>query len=388
MSFIHLSDVISIVSFLFPLCVIVISCIDLLRTRIFELTGSEYSSTPLISVNIPCKDDGERLEATLFSLMLQDYKNIEIIVAIDRSPELYPSLLTNEKYRHMPITFLNIDKIPSDWMGKQYCLFRTHKISRGDYILFIDSGEILERETLHHALGIIQARDLDHISVLPQIMKKSFFQKLLSLTVIIGLILHWNGISSKWISNRKYPGFGAFNMVRSRFFQQTLGYESLKMEVLDDLGVAKLIMKAGGKSQWFLSRRMLIIEWYNSLAGAFDGFNKNLFYFFGLKLYRALLFVTCLFLLLFSPIALVLTHGNLAHYFAIALLGAYFLFSILVSRYFNWGWGYLIFLPLGILIYSMALIWSIISYFLRDGIIWRGTHYSSKKIRQNTFLGC
>ena len=72
-------------------------------------------------------------------------------------------------------------------------------------------------------------------------------------------------------------GNGAFNLVKKATFEKTAGFDWLKMEVADDIGLAQLMKKEGAKMGVAVSPELIQVPWYPTLASLFTGMEKNLF---------------------------------------------------------------------------------------------------------------
>jgi len=104
---------------------------------------------PLISINIPTWNSEKTIELTLDSIKNQTYKNYEIII-VDKD--------SKDKTRQIAKKYTNkiyIDKrkllgARNTGVGK----------SKGDYVLLLDSDQILEKHTLEKAVKLIKNYDM------------------------------------------------------------------------------------------------------------------------------------------------------------------------------------------------------------------------------------
>src|SRR5690348_7064734 len=97
----------------------------------------EFSTLPLVSVNIPTLNSEKTLPNTLKSVAQQTYRRIEVIIAdtysTDRTPEIslgYGAKLIKTK-----------DKL----LGARREAFNQ---SAGEFILLLDSDQVLEKTTI------------------------------------------------------------------------------------------------------------------------------------------------------------------------------------------------------------------------------------------------
>ena len=66
-----------------------------------------------------------------------------------------------------------------------------------------------------------------------------------------------------------------FNLVRKEAFLKTLGFEWLKMEVADDIGLGLMMKESGAISHFYTAFEDVQVEWYPSLSSVVHGLEKN-----------------------------------------------------------------------------------------------------------------
>lgn len=104
---------------------------------------------PLISVNIPTRNSEKTLEACLSAVRSQTYQNIELVVIDSNSTDQ-----TMEIARRY-----NARVISTDWklLGARYLGVQE---SKGEYILLLDSDQILNEDTVDRLLSMIEKYDM------------------------------------------------------------------------------------------------------------------------------------------------------------------------------------------------------------------------------------
>jgi hypothetical protein len=70
-------------------------------------------------------------------------------------------------------------------------------------------------------------------------------------------------------------GVGAFNLVRRSVFEKTEGWDWLRMEVADDIGLAFLMYRHGARGGCALAANHLSLTWYYSAPAMIKGLEKN-----------------------------------------------------------------------------------------------------------------
>ncbi len=111
------------------------------------------SSEPHISIIIPNFNRGELLSSTLDSIISQSYYNWEVLVVDDGSTD--NSIEVGLKYAGLDkrITIIKRDRVPS---GAPVCRNIGLEKSTGDYIIFLDSDDIMAEGCLEQRANIIK----------------------------------------------------------------------------------------------------------------------------------------------------------------------------------------------------------------------------------------
>ncbi len=109
--------------------------------------------TPIVSIIIPYYNSWKYIEETLNSIYKQKYKNYEVIIVDDKSEDLYSiNMLNIIKIKYNDLIIINLNK------NKWPCIARNEwaKISKWKYLLFIDSDDIINNETIELYINEIE----------------------------------------------------------------------------------------------------------------------------------------------------------------------------------------------------------------------------------------
>lgn len=111
---------------------------------------------PLVSITIPTRNSAKTLAETLESITKQTYSNIEIIIVDSSSIDSTPEIANN-----YPAKF-----IPSDWklLGSRDVGFKN---STGDYVLLLDSDQILNPQTIERLVKMSNEFDMICLQEVP-----------------------------------------------------------------------------------------------------------------------------------------------------------------------------------------------------------------------------
>ena len=122
------------------------------------------SSEPHISIIVPNYNRGELLSSTLDSIINQNYYNWEVLVVDDGSTD--NSIEVGLKYAGLDkrITIIKRDREPS---GAPVCRNIGLEKSTGDYIIFLDSDDIMAEHCLKQRADIIKKEPSNDFWVFP-----------------------------------------------------------------------------------------------------------------------------------------------------------------------------------------------------------------------------
>ncbi|GAB3382749.1 glycosyltransferase family 2 protein [Azotobacter armeniacus] len=109
-----------------------------------------------VSIIIPVYNVEPYLEQCLDSAIHQDYDNIEIIAVNDGSTDASLSILEHFRARHKSITIKNIEN-----QGLSAARNIGLEIATGEYILFLDSDDFIERHTISTCIKNFRAHRVD-----------------------------------------------------------------------------------------------------------------------------------------------------------------------------------------------------------------------------------
>jgi hypothetical protein len=179
-----------------------------------------------------------------------------------------------------------------------------------------------------------------------------------------------------------HMGVGAFNLVRRHAYEAVGTYKALRMEVVDDMKLGKVIKKAGFAQRNVFGGDLISIRWARGAMGIVDNLTKNFFAVLSFQAWRAVISAVGLAFLNFGPfLGVFLAHGWARLPYAVALAS---LFSIYIgmSRRSAVPVYYFLLHPVSTALFIYTLLRSMILTLSNDGIMWRGTKYPLDELRK------
>ena len=261
--------------------------------RVPNLLGAEFDvvpeGEPWVTVIVPARDEAAKVEACLRSLLAQDYGKLRMIAVDDRSADATRAIMESiagESDGRM--TVLHIEELPEGWLGK------THAMALGarqaiaahapEYLLFTDADVLFEPETIRRSLAQAVATRADHFVTGPTpILRTAGEAAILGFLQVLGLwaARPWRVADPK--AKRDAIGIGAFNLLRTQAYLELGGFESLKMQIVEDVTLARRVKARGMRQRIAFAPGMVRLHWAAGAMGVVNGMTKNLFAVFGFR---------------------------------------------------------------------------------------------------------
>ena len=341
---------------------------------------------PKLSVIIPACNEEDTLEEALQSLLRLEYPDLEIILINDRSTDKTGEIIEMLGGKDPRVLILHIAQLPEGWLGKVHALHQGVQKASGDWLLFTDADVHFSRDILERAISYAQVKNVDHLALLPNMSSSNFIVNCAISSCMRGLLMGLKPWNLDDPAKENAIGVGGFNLVKKEIFTKAKGFEWLRMEVADDIGVGYLIKKVGGKTQARFAIDFLRVDWYPSFFTLVRGLEKNAFAQLAqFSLWRGVLISSILGLFL-SSFFLVFW---LSPFWQGLVWGAFGISALIVSWKFSDNLKlsfFSVFLSflIGDLIMSWIILRASILGFRRRGLIWRGTVYDAKKLKEGT----
>ncbi len=163
------------------------------------------------------------------------------------------------------------------------------KQATGEWLLFTDADVLFKPDSLRRALAYAEAERADHVVLFPQmIMKRPGEYMMIAFFQTMFMFGHrpWKVADP---STDDHMGVGAFNLVRRRVYEAVGTYEALRMEVLDDMKLGKVVKKAGFAQRNVFGGDLISIRWAHGAMGVVNNLTKNFFAVLSFQWWRTIL---------------------------------------------------------------------------------------------------
>ena len=347
-----------------------------------KFTIVQPESWPKLSIIIPACNEEQHIEQAAKTILAQDYPNLEIILVNDRSTDSTGDIINQLAIDDVRITAVHIKILPKNWLGKVNALSEGKKHVTGDWMLITDADIHYAPGILRKAVSYVLDKEIDHLALMPNVEMNSFGLEIAINSFGLIFLLTTRAAMINKPESKHVIGVGAFNLVKTKVFDKTPGFEWLRMEPVDDMGVGLMMSNVGAQTHFALADKDLSLGWYHSIGEMFKGLEKNLFGAGpGYSVIKLFTQIAPLWGLVAAPFLAFYSDNVWLWSLATTAVVLYFIFSIFFVRRKRTETFSLLLFPVGLILISLMMMWAAFRCVKNGGIDWRGTHYSTAELR-------
>ena len=340
---------------------------------------------PRVSIVVPARNEEAKVEEALASLLRLDYPQYEVLAVDDRSTDATGEIMEGVAAAHTgnpPLKVIHIHDLPAGWLGKPHAMWTAAQQAAGDWILFTDADVMFRPDCLRRALAYAEETKADHLVVFPSYRVQGVGEAMMlagfSLLFVFG---HrpWKVADTR---ADDFMGLGPFNLIRRHAYEAIGTFQALRMEVIEDMKLGKLVKQHGFAQRNVFGPGLLDWHWGHGAFGLVGNLTKNLFALMQYRWPRAL--GACLllaFLNLMPFLGVWLAPGWAKAGYVVALTALAVLYLGL-SRRVPISPLYFFTHPISTLLLIFTMLRSIAHVLRHGGVVWRGTRYSLEELRR------
>jgi glycosyltransferase involved in cell wall biosynthesis len=256
-----------------------------------------------ISVLVPLRDEENNAVAIIETLAAQEkLSDAEFLILNDGSTDKTYELIKTTAANDSRFVIMQGKALPEGWLGKPWALSQLSESAKGEILICIDADVRLAATGVAAAISAMHKHKLDFFSPYPNQIARTFTERM------IQPLLQWSWLSSVPLAVAKRstnPSFavanGQFLAVKKSALEKSGGYASIKSEVLDDMQMARVLLR--NKFSGTVGNGALIAQchMYSSWNELRNGYAKSLWKGFG-GLFGSLLAIALLALTGIVPI--------------------------------------------------------------------------------------
>jgi len=358
--------------------------------KVPDITRPEWNRSPAtatgdarVSIIVPARNEAAEIERALTSLVGIDYPNFEIIAVDDRSSDATGAIMERvAASAGGRLRIIHVHDLPPDWLGKTHAMWLAASEASGEWLLFTDADVIFKPDALLRAILYAEHERADHVVLFPRmIMKRAGERMMIAFFQTLFVFGHrpWKVADPK---AKDHMGVGAFNLIRANCYKAIGTYQRLRMEVLDDMKLGKLVKESGFAQRNVFGEDLISIRWAAGAMGVVNNLTKN---FFAVLSYRwPLALISCCGLLLLNLVPFLgaaFLHGWARVGYGVALLSMFAIY-LGMSRKSDIPAHYFLLHPVSTILFVYTMLRSMLLTLGRGGVTWRGTFYPIAALRR------
>ena len=267
-----------ILSFLLPLILLTIAAVNFIQIRTPQRT-SELTET--IGVIVPMRNEAENVEGLVATLAAQE-GSLHFYLLDDNSEDQTFELLQRFSKGDSRFTVIKGAVLSDKWIGKTWALQQLFDSSSEEILVSIDADVRLSNDAVNKAVTALNSARLDFVSPYPRQIAQSFAERL------IQPLLQWSWLTSVPLRYAESSGQksmavanGQFFVVRRSALSSIGGYQSVKHAVIDDVFLARELVKNGSAGIVINGSDIAQTRMYGSWSEIKAGYGKSLNQAFG-----------------------------------------------------------------------------------------------------------
>ncbi|HAN79289.1 MAG TPA: glycosyl transferase family 2 [Bacteroidales bacterium] len=244
-----------------------------------------------VSVLIPARNEAENIGLLLNDLQNIGYKNLEILVLNDDSTDSTGEIIDSFAQKDARIKQLYSNKLPNQWLGKNFACNTLAQEAKGKYFLFIDADVRLKHSAVEDALAHVIKHKLVLLSVFPQQIMRTRGEKItvpIMHTILLSLLplifVRISPFSSHSAAN------GQFMFFNAEVYRKMNPHQKFKSNAVEDILTAQYFKRNKLKIACITGNKNIECRMYKGYSEAVHGFAKNVLMFFGNSAVVAILF--------------------------------------------------------------------------------------------------
>ena len=233
-----------------------------------------------VAVLVPMRNEAANVTGVIDTLLQQSLvADITIAVLDDHSTDETAELLTQTANLEN-IEILQGKELPAGWLGKNYACHQLAASSAAlaaEYLVFVDADVRIAPNAIAAAITQMKKYGWDFISPYPMQLALTLTEKL------VQPLLQWSFMSSlplRFAQRSSSPAMavanGQFFLVTRSAYDRAGGHRAIKSEVLDDLELARALLRAGVKGGVADGSSVATCRMYENQTLLFEGYRKSL----------------------------------------------------------------------------------------------------------------
>ncbi len=271
-------SIVAYITLIFGLWLVICTSLNAIRFHMINSKGKKHklSQSPLVSIIIPARNEEKNLPTLLESMITQEYRNIEILVADDRSTDRTWEIIEEYEKKDSRVKGWKTVEKKYSKHGKMNAMLNIIPHAKGKYLLCTDADTIHGSGSVLNALKVMESQNLDIFSGFPAEYSSSYMARTITASMVFSNVCIPHFIFNTLHLSSFAIGIGQFIMMKKTSYDECGGYEKLNGEICDDLGIIKLFLKNRKKYAFTTLSKDVSCRMYETGREAFNGIERSL----------------------------------------------------------------------------------------------------------------
>lgn len=229
------------------------------------------------SILVPCRNEAENISELVQTLAALDHPNYEVIFIDDNSSDGTREMLHQAIANNQRMKVVSAEALPSDWMGKPWALSHGFTHAKNEFIVTVDADVRLVPSALSAMDATLRATESDFLSPYPAQEAQTFSERL------VQPLLQWSWMTTVPLRHAMQSSRtslavanGQFFIIRKSALIHAGGFAAIKKSVLDDIDLARALMRSGYKGGVCDGSTIASTRMYSSFSEIRAGYGKSL----------------------------------------------------------------------------------------------------------------
>ena len=231
---------------------------------------------PRVSIIVTARNEEQRVEPALLSLLSLDYPDYEVVFVDDRSEDRTGEIVERLRDEDGRILLLHVGELPAGWFGKNHAAWRGSETATGELLLFTDGDVVFEPNALGAGVRYFLQQKLDHLCATPRLRVSGAMLQacMVAFLILFFMMRPWKvrdpGSSACF-------GIGAYNLLRADAYRAIGGHKRTALRPDEDIQLGKLAKRSGLRSDILIGEKLVSVEWFASVKELIRGGEKHAF---------------------------------------------------------------------------------------------------------------
>lgn len=237
--------------------------------------GGAAGGGKTVSVLVPARNEAGRIGPCIRSLIGQAGPVEEILVLDDRSEDGTAAVVMEAAGGDPRVRVLTGRELPEGWTGKAWACQQLAEAARGKWLLFTDADTRHAPGAVAAAVREAERTRADLISLWPEQELGTWSERLVvpfMLVLLLVFLPHWMPGRRRSLGAAN----GQFMLFRREAYHELGGHEAVRGHLVDDVALARALRERGRRVVNRNGAGWVRCRMYESAAGVWEGFTKNL----------------------------------------------------------------------------------------------------------------